>query len=103
MMILSKLSKFCLISICLLLICSLNINSAYAEGNNVAPGTLILTPNGNVAIEELQSGDLVIGYDFSAHKKITNTINTIDKISSLSYYLIRDKTKISGTNFIYIN
>lgn len=88
--------------IALFLVSCLNIHSAYAENNSFAPGTLILTPNGNVPIEELHSGDRVIGYDFETHQEEIRHVKDIRENSSLSYYLINDKTKITGTHYVYV-
>lgn len=100
---LNKLAKFLLISIIVFLAYLFNTDSAYAEGNNLAPGTLILTPKGNVPIETLHSGDRVVGYNFSTHQEEINTIKSTQLKSSLSYYLINHQTKISGTQLVYVN
>ena len=103
MRILAKIVKFSLLNtITLLLVCFININSAYAENNSFAPGTLILTSNGNIPIEELHSGDRVVGYNFETHQEEINHVQDIREISSLSYYLINNQTKITGTNYVYI-
>ncbi len=100
MLILGKLTKLLLI---FLLAYCFKMNPAYATGNSLDSGTLILTPKGNVAIEDLHSGDRVIGYNFSTHQTELNTISEIKQDSSLSYYLINNQTKIAGTYFVYLN
>ena len=57
MLILGKLTKLLLI---VLLAYCFKMNPAYATGNSLDSGTLILTPNGNVEIEDLHSGDRLI-------------------------------------------
>lgn len=101
---LSKLAKFLLIGTAIFLLAyCFNTQLAYAEGNSFAPGTLILTPKGNVPIEDLHSGDRVVGYNFSTHQTEVNKIEEIKIKSSLSYYLINNQTKTTGTDFVYIN
>lgn len=103
MFILSKLTKLLVIGIAaFFLIYCFNINPAYAEGNSLAQGTLILTPDDYVSIEELHSGDRVVGYNFYTHQEEVNVISEIQSKTSLSYYLINDKTRITGTHFVYV-
>ena len=72
MRILAKIVKFSLLNtITLLLVCFININSAYAENNSFAPGTLILTSNGNIPIEELHSGDRTVLKSKRSHMSMT--------------------------------
>ena len=59
----------------------------------MAAGTWILTPNGNIPREELNSGGRVIGYNFEIHH-----VKDIRQSSYLSYYLINGRTKLKGTN-----
>lgn len=79
----------------------LNTNPAHANNNSFASGTLILTPNGNVPIENICLGDRIIGYNFDNHQQVINTIKTIKK-TSLGYYIINNRFKVAGTNFIYL-
>ncbi len=65
-------------------------------------GTMIATPDGNVVIEDLQLGDRVIGYNFKTHQNEENIVEQIKQKSSLSYYLIDNKTKITCGNLLYI-
>ena len=95
--------KFLLINIIIfVVVCCININPAYAENNSFAPETLILTPNGNIPIEDLHSGDRVIGYNFETHQEEIHHVKDIQPSSSLSYYLINNQTKISGNNYVYV-
>ncbi len=80
----------------------LNIYPVYAASNSLASETLILTPNGNIPIEELHSGDLVIGYNFETHQEEIHHVKDIRQSRSLSYYLINDQTKVTGTHYIYV-
>lgn len=79
----------------------ININVAYADSNSFAAGTLISTPQGNTPIEELNTGDRIIGYKFDSHENKINKISSIEQKSSLSYYLINNKIKTVGTQFVY--
>ena len=80
MILLSKLAKYLLIGTAIFLLAyCFNTQLAYAEGNSFAPGTLILTPKGNVPIENLHSGDRVIGYNFSTHQTEVNKIKETKK------------------------
>ena len=65
-------------------------------------GTMITTPTGEVAIENLEKGDRVIGYNFDTHDREENIVSEIKHKSSLSYYLINNKTKITGTSYLYV-
>ena len=103
MLVPSKLAKFLIIGTTTFLLAYFsNINPAYAERNGLASGTLILTPKGNIPIEELHPGDRVIGYNFSAHQTEINILSEIRPKSSFSYYLINNQTQIKGTNLVYI-
>ena len=57
-----------------------NANSAWAAnyGGGFGIGTMILTSNGNVAIEELQSGDRIIGYNFNTQQIEENIIERVE-------------------------
>ncbi|MGK7899295.1 MAG: hypothetical protein AB4372_38175 [Xenococcus sp. (in: cyanobacteria)] len=110
--ILSKLIRLLLISIVIFLLAyCFRTKFAHAEGNSFASRTLILTPDGKIPIEELYSDDLaneilrdrVMGYNFVTHQTEVYTVNEIKPISSLSYYVINNQTKIAGTNFVYIS
>ncbi len=63
---------------------------------------LILTPEGNKSIEQLQSGYRVINYDFSTHHQERRTISKIEIINSPDYYLINHHTKVTGTHPFYL-
>jgi|GEM_PF-2100464 len=65
-------------------------------------GTKIATPTVNVAVENLQVGDRVIGYNFETHHQRENTVKEIKQHSSLSYYSIDNRTKIASPNLIYV-
>ncbi len=80
------------------------INSANAKNitGGFGTGTMITTPDGNMTIEDLQPGDRIIGYNFKAHQNEENIVEQIKRKSSLSYYLINNKTKITGGNLLYI-
>ena len=79
------------------------IDSVYAVNatGGFAAGTMISTANGDVPVEELQSGDRVIGYNFTTHQTEENVVEAIEHKTSLSYYSIDEGTKIAGTNLIY--
>ena len=100
----SKLVKLLLVSTAIFLASILITNPAFAKnitGGFVA-GTKIATPNGSVVVEELKPGDRTIGYNFETHHPEENTVKAIDQKSSLSYYLINGKTKITGTNLVHV-
>ena len=65
-------------------------------------GTMIATPKVDVAVENLQPGDRVIGYNFETHWREENIVKEIKQKSSLSYFLINKKTEVTGTNLIYV-
>ena len=88
--------------IILITVCFYNIYPAYAQNNSLALGTLIVTSNGNIAIEKLHSGDRIVGYNFATHQQQTNHIKEISYTSSLSYYLINNEIKITGTSYVYV-
>ena len=83
---------------CLIINPALAINISAGFGT----GTMIATPKVDVAIENLQPGDRVIGYNFETHRREENIVKGIKQKSSLSYFLINKKTKVTGTNLIYI-
>lgn len=98
-----KTIKFLIINIIVIVVfCCLNASSVYAGNNSLARGTLIATPNGNIPIEELHSGDRVIGYNFETHQEEINHVKDIQQSSSLGYYLINNHSKFSGNNYIFI-
>ncbi|MEL7418628.1 MAG: Hint domain-containing protein [Cyanobacteria bacterium J06555_3] len=74
--------------------------------NNIAAGfgagTMISTPDGDVAVENLAKGDRVIGYNFETHHQQENIVKEINQYSSLSYYSINSKTKIASPNLICV-
>lgn len=82
------------------------LEPAYSRGGGgggcFSAGTLILTPEGNKTIESLQSGDLVINYNFSTHHQDEGTISKIEIIDSKDYYLINNHTKVTGTHPVYL-
>jgi len=79
------------------------VNPVYGASNTggFGIGTKILTSNGNVPIEELHSGDTIVGYNFSTQQTKENLVLNINRQTSLSYFLINNKTKVSGTYLIY--
>ena len=104
--ILNRLTRLLVVSIVIYLaFVLLTINPAYASNitSGFAAGTVIATPNENVPVEELQPGDRVLGYDFETHHSAENIVREIKQKSSISYYLINDRTKIVGTNLIYVS
>lgn len=82
-----KVTKILIVLATITIFYCFKINLAYADGNILAPGTLISTPKGNVPIEELHSGERVEAYDFVTHQNHINTVHSIENISSLSSYL----------------
>lgn len=106
MYIFKKLTRLLTVSVVVYLTFTfLTIYPAYAR--NIASGfttdTVIATPNGDVPVEKLQPGDRVLGYNFETHHSAENTVEEIRQKSSISYYLINDRTKIVGTNLIYVS
>ena len=80
---------------------------AYSRGGGggggcFAQGTLILTPEGNKEIQQLYSGDRVINYNFSTHRQDKGTIGKIEIIDSPDYYLINERSSVTGTHPFYI-
>lgn len=67
----------------------------------LAAGTMISTSDGDVPVEELQTGDRIIGYNFATHQTEENIVEAIEQKTSLSYYLINEKTRIAGTTLLY--
>lgn len=80
------------------------INPANAKNltGGFGAGTKIATPKGDIPVEELKVGDRIIGYSFQTHHTEENTIKEINQKSSLSYYLINNKTKVAGTSLVYV-
>ena len=105
MNIFKKLIEIAVISVVFIAISnSLIINSVLA--NNIpagfGAGTKISTPTGNIAVENLKIGDRVIGYNFKTHQSKENIVSKVSHKSSLSYYLINNKTKITGTSSVFV-
>ena len=75
---------------------AINITGGFAAGTKIA------TTNGDVTVENLQVGERVISYNFEIHHRAENTVKKIETKSSLSYYLINNQTKLTGTNLVYI-
>lgn len=71
-------------------------------GGCFGSGTLILTPEGDRAIEQLHPGDRVINYDFSTHQQEIGIVGDIEIISSPDYYLIDHHTQVTGTHPFYL-
>ena len=104
MEIFNRLPKLLLLSLLtIFLFLTFPITDLYAENmtGGFAAGTKIATTNGDVAVENLKVGDRVISYNFETHHRAENTVKKIESKSSLSYYLIDDQTKLTGTNLIY--
>ena len=68
---------------CLIINTALAINIPAGFG----AGTMITTPNGNIAMEDLKPGDCVIGYNFETHRSQENVVNEIKQKSSERGYL----------------
>ena len=100
--------NFLVISLCFLLLISLFVSEpAYSRGGGggggcFAEGTLILTPEGNKKIQQLSPGDRLINYSFSTYSQERGTISKIEIINSPDYYLINDRTKVTGTHPFYV-
>ena len=80
---------------------------AYSRGGGggggcFAEGTSILTLEGSKQIEQLHSGDRVINYNFSTDSQDSGTISQIEIINSPDYYLVNDRTKVTGTHPFYL-
>ena len=105
MYIFNKLTRLLVVNVVIYLAFAFStINPAYATNiiSGFTAGTVIATPDGDVPVEELQPGDRVIGYNFETHRSAENTVRKIRQKSSLSYYLINDKTQLTGTNLVYV-
>ena len=102
--ILNKLNKLLIVGIVVCLAFAfLTIDPAYARNmtSGFAAGTVITTSDGDVPVEELQPGDRVLGYNFEIHHSVENVVREIKQKTSISYYLIDDKTQLTGTNLVY--
>lgn len=74
-----NLVKLLLVIIILSVSFIIKINPAYANNNSFASGTLILTPKGNISVDNISRGDRVIGYNFDNHQQVINTVKNIKK------------------------
>ena len=92
----------------LLLVSFLTVEPAYSRGGGGGGGgcfsreTSILTSEGSKKIEQLQSGDRVINYNFSTHHQEQGTISKIQVLNSPDYYLINHQIKVTGTHPFYV-
>ncbi|MEL6579376.1 MAG: hypothetical protein AAFQ14_06470 [Cyanobacteria bacterium J06621_12] len=105
MSILSRLIRSIIVSLSALTIFNVLI-VAPVFAKDIAPGfaaeTMISTPQGDITVENLVKGDRIIGYNFETHQFEENIISEIKSKSSLSYYLVNDRTKITGTSSIFV-
>ncbi|MEL7010758.1 MAG: hypothetical protein AAFY50_03785 [Cyanobacteria bacterium J06648_1] len=105
MSILSRLIKLIAASLYVLIVFSVLIVAPVFASDIAAgfgAGTIISTPDGDVAVENLAEGDRVIGYNFETHHQQENIVKEINQYSSLSYYSINSKTKIASPNLICV-
>lgn len=83
------------------------VSPAYSRGGGgggggcFAAGTLVLTPTGEKRIEQLHSGDEVIGYSFSKQQQALGKIGKIDIIQADSYYELNQHTLVTATHPFY--
>ncbi len=65
-------------------------------------GTKILTPNWEIEIENLHTGDQIISYNFEKQKKEISTIGDIQIIEREAYYIINNSMQVTAEHPFYV-
>lgn len=71
-----------------------------------AAGTMVLTPDGERPIEEIEEGDIVLAYDFKSGKVVSRTVkNPVENATEHWYKLIigSKETKVTGAHPFWVN
>lgn len=104
----SKLFKLLFVGLIFLLSSFLITDLAYARGGGgggggcFASGTSILTVRGNLPIEQLHKGDLIISYNFKSNQPEVSKIGDIQVIKSEKYLLINGDLKVTESHPFYL-
>jgi hypothetical protein len=103
-----KLFKLLSVGLIFLLSSFLITDLAYARGGGgggggcFASGTSILTVRGNLPIEQLHQGDLIISYNFKSNQTEVSKIGNIQLVNSEKYLLINGNLKVTETHPFYL-
>src|SRR5258708_20456565 len=75
--------------------------TVFARGGCFVGDTNILTPKGEVPINQLKSGDSIVSLNTTTKQQEISQINNVSVYKYDSYYLINGTTKATATNPFY--